>query len=174
MEKPISAISTRLADDLKYAHWNGEKWVRKTLDDEERVGLYTSIALRSGNPRISYYDITNRSIKYAVLLRLLLESEDHLPLRDLRTVFLHRPGQQRQPPHQLLLLGARRTALRQLDWQRMVNHGGRHDGDTGKYSSLAIGSNDIPHISYFFDETVKKVWTQIRGLERDPMDLSKP
>jgi len=52
--------------DLKYAAWDGAKWVISTIDSSRRVGEYSSLELDgSGNPRISYYDITHSDLKFA-------------------------------------------------------------------------------------------------------------
>lgn len=52
--------------DLKYAAKNGGVWTRQTVDSPGEVGEYTSLALDSNwEPHISYFDSTNRYLKYA-------------------------------------------------------------------------------------------------------------
>lgn len=57
--------------DLKYAYCNTDceiasNWGTVTIDATGDTGGYTSIGLDfDGNPRISYYDFTNRDLKYA-------------------------------------------------------------------------------------------------------------
>ncbi|MFH2071111.1 MAG: hypothetical protein ABIJ11_07930 [Elusimicrobiota bacterium] len=52
--------------DLKYAKWTGTSWSIQTVDSAGSVGYLTSIALDTNNyPHISYWDITNGDLKYA-------------------------------------------------------------------------------------------------------------
>jgi hypothetical protein len=58
-------------DDLKYAWHNGSTWQITTVDSSGYVGGYTSLAiLPSGQPAISYYDVTNGALKYACVPNL--------------------------------------------------------------------------------------------------------
>jgi len=72
--KPSISYYDAYNGNLKYAHWNGSKWIGasatssapETVDSEGNVGTYTSLAFdNSGNPSISYYDVTNTNLKYA-------------------------------------------------------------------------------------------------------------
>ena len=52
--------------DLKYAFWDGSRWVISTADRVKDVGEYSSLKLDvTANPRISYYDATHANLKFA-------------------------------------------------------------------------------------------------------------
>ena len=52
--------------DLKYASWDGSRWVITTVDSARSVGEYSSLELNAkGDPRISYYDASNGNLKFA-------------------------------------------------------------------------------------------------------------
>jgi hypothetical protein len=52
--------------DLKYAVLTGNSWNIESVDTEGNVGRYTSITLDTeNNPHISYYDYSNGDLKYA-------------------------------------------------------------------------------------------------------------
>lgn len=65
-------------EDLRYAHWDGERWSTETVDSEGLVGESTSIAVVCKNvpkqgqdcrPYISYFDSTNNDLKVATKRR---------------------------------------------------------------------------------------------------------
>ena len=52
--------------DLKYATWDGSRWVITTVDSVKNMGEYSSLELNAnGDPRISYYDASNGNLKFA-------------------------------------------------------------------------------------------------------------
>lgn len=139
--------------DLKYARWDGNKWVIETVESGGNVGLYTSLALDSNDyAHIAYYDETRGDLRYARWngTDWILTGVD-----DLGTVGLYAS---------LALDGMDRShisyydntteELKYIHWNgtdwivQVVDN----SSEVGKYSSLALDSQDLPHISYY-DET---------------------
>jgi hypothetical protein len=59
-------ISYCASRHLKYARWNGSSWQTYTVDSAEDMGMYSSLALDSSDrPHISYRDYGNDYLKYA-------------------------------------------------------------------------------------------------------------
>lgn len=51
--------------DLRYASWDGAKWILETLDAKGDVGAYSSLAIDSHNqPYITYYDATKHTLRF--------------------------------------------------------------------------------------------------------------
>jgi parallel beta-helix repeat protein len=93
----------------KYARWNGSTWLTETVDSTGVSVFWTSIALDSNNnPHISYHDYTNESLKYA--------------------------------------------RWNGSAWNiQTVDDSSSPDCSAGRGASLALDSNDNPHISYQYN-----------------------
>ncbi|UCG68387.1 MAG: Ig-like domain-containing protein [Thermoplasmata archaeon] len=141
--------------DLKYANWTGLGWNIETIDSEGDVGRSASITLDSSdNPHISYYNATKWSLKYAnwtssgwtiqtitkwnengINTTIALDSNDY--------------------PHIGLFsrIGTEGEGLRYIYWNgsdwNLENVDFDWDREVGYFPSIALGSDDYVHISYF-------------------------
>jgi len=158
-DNPRISYYDKTNGDLKYASWDGTKWVITTVDASKRedtrqssfwgwgndhdsdymnyyhgtgkVGEYSSLALDStGKPRISYYDETNRDLKYA--------SWDGT-----KWVITTVDG-----------TNYKKGTQKGCNWDWNHNRAASSFIKVGEYSSLALDSSGNPRISYY-DETNK-------------------
>jgi hypothetical protein len=54
-------------DNLLYVRWNGSQWTTpETIDSSGVVGLYISMYIDGNDVHVSYYDMTDKALKYAV------------------------------------------------------------------------------------------------------------
>jgi len=139
-------------NDLKYAYYDGS-WHKETVDSDGWVGFYTSLALdTSNNPHISYLDQSNYDLKYAYYdgswhketvdrdgyagrytsLALDTSNNPHISYYDTGN-------------------GDLKYAWCDMDcgntgnWNKVTVD---RDGYVGEYTSLALDTNNNPHISY--------------------------
>jgi len=98
--------------NLQFAYWYANAWEFQTIDTNNNVGQYVSLAIDSQNrPHVAYYDETSNELKYAYA------NWD--------------------------------TTDKEWDWFLLPALDSA--GDVGQYISLALDSNDIPHITYYDD-----------------------
>ena len=143
--------------DLKYAHWDGANWSSETVDSTgDDVGQYSSIALdNDNNPHISYYDADSGDLKYAywtgaVWTRTTVDTTGDVG--QYSSIALD----SKDNPH-ISYYNAGNTILKYAcdkDGNGDFSDTGEiiladYEGNVGEYTSIAVDSDDNPHISYY-------------------------
>jgi putative cofactor-binding repeat protein/parallel beta-helix repeat protein len=119
----ISYIDRR-DSDLKYAWHNGSSWSVQIVNSDDESCLSPSLALSpEAYPRISYFSTVSMDLKYAAVNATSFPT----PL---------------MPPS----LSPSPTPVSQINGIQVVESAA---ADVGMYSSLALDSNNNPHIAYF-------------------------
>lgn len=142
---------------LKYAKatWTGSSWSWsiQPVDGgpgEDYVGQFTSLALDgSGEPRISYYDSTNKDLKYAAWdgASWNIETVDSTGnLGDHTSIALDESGH----PHISYYSGTGPADLKYAYWDgsEWAVETVESTGFSGKHTSLALDGSGHPHIAY--------------------------
>jgi len=139
-------------DHLYYAWFDGSNWVRTVIDDSPMVGQYASLALdNSNNPRIAYYDGSNRALKFAYYMNGIwykqtletpttLVTEASAPEPVLDPVYAQGMFDRSSSQDSESLLSS--TVADNLDALTGL-------ATVGKHTSIAVGGDNIVHISYY-------------------------
>ncbi len=149
--------------DLKYAECDDDctndlNWTSITVESSGDVGQYTSLALDDGKPRISYYDLSNKNLKYAFC------DSDCTNVVNWTTITIDSSGDVGQ--FTSIALDGSNPRITYYDesnknlkyafcdsgctvpggWSTVTAHS---TGDVGKYTSLRLNDSDNPRVSYF-------------------------
>jgi cell division septation protein DedD len=137
-------------NDLKYAEWSGSRWSITTVDSDDGVGEYASIALDSNDyPHISYFDYTNNDLKYAKWTGTAwdietVDSDGYVG--EYTSIALDSKGY----PH-ISYYDSTNYDLKYAKWTGTTWSFATLDftGYPIVTPSITLDSNDYPHISYF-------------------------
>jgi len=139
---------------LKYAVRNDPpshlNWHRETVDSAGNIGMFTSLEIDSdNNPHVSYYDCSARNLKYAYYDGSKWSNETVDSSGDVGTAGTSLALNSTGGPH-IVYFDEPNDDLKYARYDGNQWHIETVDTDTvsGMYSSIAMDSNDRPHISY--------------------------
>jgi hypothetical protein len=171
--KPHISYYDESNGDLKYASWDGTRWIITTVDTLKNVGEYSSLAFdNSGNPRISYHDQYKGSLKYASwngAKWIITTVDSYGSVGDYSSLAIDSTGKPRISYYDQSRSNLKYAAFDGSRWSIQVVDGVRSRGTklfwdcdhgrwddiskrVGQFSSLALDSTGKPRISYY-DQT---------------------
>jgi hypothetical protein len=137
-------------DHLYFAEFDGTNWNSEVVDNSPAVGSFASLAIdQAGNPHIAYYDATNGTLKYATKFF----GTWFISTLDTPTMMSTGASEARQPIDPLVGpdLPVSKPWLNEefvSDSSTLLAASGATRG-VGQYTSIAIDSQNRPHISYY-------------------------
>jgi hypothetical protein len=136
--------------DLKFAQWNGTQWRTETIDEEGMVGLNTNLVVDSyDRPHICYFDESNTRLKYTYWTGVEWQIEvvdDGIDVGRECSIALD-SKEQVHITYMDVGNGPLKYA-KKLDGVWNVGIVGDVAPAAGWYNSLAVDSNDFPHVAY--------------------------
>ena len=135
--------------DLKYAYWNGSSWIIQTWASSGNVGQETDIWVEdAGYPYISFFDMTNRDVIFgSYLYAHIIDSESNAAIHTSLAVdssnYPHISYNYSHAGNDEMLKYA--FFDDHAEWNIEIVDG---TNQVQSYNSLALDSNDNPHISY--------------------------
>jgi len=138
---------------LKYAAWNGARWHIQTVDTGDELGYDCCLALDAdGRPHVSYWDGANGDLKYAAWNGRTWDIQRVDSGGEYTSLALDTNGNPRISHYddRLPNRGLRYAAWNGSAWDLRTVHAGGADVifGVGWYTSLALGADGNPRISY--------------------------
>ncbi len=160
--RPHIAYYDQTNRDLRYARWDGSRWLITTVDPTGVAGKWCSLALDgSDRAHISYYDQTQKVLKYARWTgsswsRETVHSDAGETIGQHTSITLDSSNR----PH-ISYYHVTKQQLWYAHWDGSDWEIDRAEsGDVGQYSSIAVDGSGVPHISYYNrdNEELKHAW----------------
>lgn len=172
---PHISYTDRAEFDLKYAFYNGESWIKTTVDNTGEVGQYSSITLDSNeNPHISYASWFDTNLKYAYVAddNWNVETIDkNGDVRKWTSIELDSSDTPHISYYDYTLGALKYILFDGEEWQKEIID---QQGSTGCFNCISLTSKDDIVISYYDwgNKALKYVssktgWT-IESIEEDP------
>jgi hypothetical protein len=152
--------------DLKYAYVDGGQRRIETVDSDGQVGKYTSIAVGEDNlPHIAYWDVSSRTLMYARHDGNTWHFDEVDSGLDSYAVSLalDRSGHPHIGYYRYNWPGPAEAAYAHWTGSNWVTETVDSGSSVGQYASLALDTDDVPHLSYLDggDETL--VYAHLSG-----------
>lgn len=160
---------------LYYARWTGTSWQTSTVDSTGSVGDSCSIDVdSSGNPHISYVDLSNTNLKYArwtgsSWLIQVVSGVGNWP--EGTSIAVDNGG----TPH-ISFYDSENSVLKYARWTGSVWQIQTVDsvGNVGMYSSLTLDSAGNPRISYYDSDNGDLKYASLSAPEFTPTPTPRP
>jgi hypothetical protein len=171
-DNPHISYSSATNLSLKYAKWNGSAWYIETVDASRGNGTFSSLAIDSRDyPHISYYDYGSLALKYAkwngsAWSNETVDSGNNSYVGRFPSLALDKYDY----PH-IGYMGHTNTTLgdvRYAEWNgsewsvEVVDNTSHH---MGYWMSMALDSDEHPHISYFDEFEDDLMYAEWNGSE---------
>ena len=148
---PAISYYDNSSDDLKYATFDGQKWITETIDEEGNVGRFNAISHGpDGLPAIAYYDWSNRDLKFASFngqrWNIEIVESDQMIGTEVSLSF----SPEGNPAISYHNVSSRDLKFASFDGQKWSTETIISEGDVGRYgTSLRHGPEGNPAISFF-------------------------
>jgi hypothetical protein len=149
-------------DQLNYSWYTGKEWKHTVVDSAPKVGQFAALALDSDEAaHISYYDETNGSLKYAYWngTQWVIQTIDSGGDVGLYTsIDIHESDENGDLPR-ISYYDVTNTNLKNAYFTgtQWVIETIDNSGDVGRFSSLKVDNDGIPHVSYYDESSASQL-----------------
>ena len=149
-------------DQLNFVWYDGKNWKHTVVDSAYKVGQFAALALDSDkNPHISYYDETNGNLKYAYSTgtQWIIQTIDSGGnVGQYTSIAIHEDDDLGDLPrisyYDVTNANLKYTYFTGTQW---VVETVDDFGEVGRFSSMDLDGDGIPHISYYDESSANQL-----------------